>query len=68
MLGRAVGGYTSVPSQRQLQQIQKNSEQLKALVERLNKIIEEAVPRLNKLMNENNIPHVIPGEKIKIKE
>jgi photosystem II stability/assembly factor-like uncharacterized protein/uncharacterized coiled-coil protein SlyX len=68
MLGRAVGGYTSAPSPRQLQQIQKNSEQLKALVERLNKIIEEAIPRLNKLMNENNIPRVIPGEKIKIKE
>ena len=68
MLGRAVGGYTSAPSPRQLQQVQKNSEQLMALVERLNKIIEEAIPRLNKLMNENNIPHLIPGEKIKIKE
>jgi len=67
-LGRAIGGYTSAPSQRQLQQIQKNSEQLKALVERMNKIIEEAIPKLNKLMNENNIPHLIPGEKIKIKE
>jgi uncharacterized coiled-coil protein SlyX len=68
MLGRAVGRYTSSPSPRQLQQIQKNSEQLKALVERLNKVIDEAIPRLNKLMNKNNIPHLIPGEKIEIRE
>jgi len=68
MLGRAIGGHTSAPSQRQLQQIQKNSEQLEALVERLNRIIEETIPKLNKLMNENNIPHLIPGEKIKIEE
>jgi photosystem II stability/assembly factor-like uncharacterized protein len=68
MLGRDVEGYTSAPSPPQLQQIHKNSEQLKALVERMNKIIEEAIPSLNKLMSENKIPHLIPGEKIKIKE
>jgi len=68
ILGRDVGGYTSAPSQRQLQQIHKNSEHLKALVERMNKVIEEAIPKLNKLMNENKIPYLIPGEKIKIKE
>jgi hypothetical protein len=67
-LGEDVGGYTSAPSQRQLQQIHKNSEHLKALVERMNKVIEERIPKLNKLMNENKIPHLIPGEKIKIKE
>ena len=68
MLGRAVQGYTSAPSQGQLQQIQKNSEELKALVERINRIIEETIPKLNKLMKENNIPHLIPGEKIKVEE
>jgi hypothetical protein len=68
MLGGDVGGYTSAPSQQQLQQIHKNSEHLKAIVERMNKVIEEAIPKLNKLMNENKIPYLIPGEKIKIKE
>jgi len=66
MVGRAVGGYTGTPSERQLQQIKKNSEELKALIKRINRVIEEDIPELNKLMNENNIPHLIPGEKIKI--
>jgi len=66
LLGRAIGGYTGAPSQFQLQQIQKNREQLESLIKRINKVIEEDIPRLNKLMNENNIPHILPGEKINI--
>jgi photosystem II stability/assembly factor-like uncharacterized protein len=66
MLGRAIGGFTGAPSERQVQQIQKNKEQLMTLAERINKVIEEDIPKLNKLMNENNIPHIIPEEKIKM--
>lgn len=65
-LGRSIGGYTGAPSERQLREIEKNSERLKAIVERINKIIEEEIPRLNKLMSENNIPHILPVEKIKM--
>jgi hypothetical protein len=35
------------------------------LIQRVNKIIEEGIPRLNKLLNENNIPHMLPGKTIK---
>ena len=66
MLGRSIGGYTGAPSERQVQQISKDSEELKALIERINKIIEVDIPELNKLMNENNIPRIFPPKKIKI--
>ena len=66
MLGRAIGGYTGAPSEKQLKRIQENATALNGLVERLNKIIDEDIPRLNKLLNENKIPHLIPLEKIKI--
>jgi hypothetical protein len=63
--GRSISGYTGAPSERQLKDIAVNEEKLMALVERINKIIDEAIPRLNKLMNENNIPHLLPLPKIK---
>ena len=65
-VGRSISGYTGAPSERQLKEIAVNEEKLMALVERINKIIDEAIPRLNKLMNENNIPHLPPVPKIKL--
>jgi len=65
--GRSIGGYTGAPSQDQLQQVKKNTEELMALIEKINRIIEVEVPALNRLMNENNIPRIFVGEKIKIK-
>jgi len=64
-LGSSIGRYTGAPSERQLSQIEQNSARLKALVERINKIIDQDIPQLNKLMHENNIPHLIPVQKIK---
>lgn len=65
-LSRDIGGYTGAPSERQVQQISKDSEELKALIERINKIIEVEIPKLNKLLNESNIPRIFPPKKIKI--
>ena len=65
MLGRAIGGFTGAPSERQVQQISKDSEELKTLIDRINKVIEVDIPKLNKLMNESNIPHIFPPKKIK---
>ncbi|MDH5743956.1 MAG: hypothetical protein OEZ52_10445, partial [Candidatus Aminicenantes bacterium] len=65
MLGRAIGGYTAAPSDRQLQQIEEKKQALDVLIQRINKIIEEDMPRLNRLLNENNIPHMFPGKTIK---
>jgi len=66
MVGRSISGYTGAPSESQVQQIRKYTEELKVLIERINKIIEVDIPNLNKLMNEHNIPHIFPGKKIKI--
>ncbi len=65
-LSRAIGGYPAAPSERQIQQIKKNTEELKTLIGRINKIIEVDIPKLNELMNKNNIPRIFVGEKIKI--
>jgi len=65
MLYRSIGGYTGAPTGRQLQQIDKNSEVLKALVLDLNTIIETDIPKLNKLLNENDVPRLFVGDPIK---
>jgi len=66
MTGRSIGEYTGAPSEHHLQQIRKDSDELKKLIERINKIIEVDIPKLNELMNKNNIPRIVVGEKIKI--
>jgi photosystem II stability/assembly factor-like uncharacterized protein len=66
MSGEAIEEYTGAPSENQLQRISKDSDELKKLIERINKIIEVDIPKLNELMNENNIPRIVVGEKIKI--
>jgi len=68
LVGRSIGGYTGAPSEQQVLQVQKESVELKTLIERINTIIEVDVPKLNKLMNENNIPRIFVGGKIKIKD
>jgi photosystem II stability/assembly factor-like uncharacterized protein len=68
MTGSAIGEYTGAPSEDQVQQVKKDTEELMALIERINRIIDVEVPALNKLMNENNIPRIFVGEKIKIED
>jgi hypothetical protein len=67
MIGRVIGGYTAAPSMRQVQEIDQRSKELGDLIQEINAIIEEDIPRLNKLLNENNIPFLLPGEAIKFK-
>ncbi len=64
MAGRSVGGYTGAPSEHHVQQIRKNSEELKTLIERINKIIEIDIPKLKELMNKNKIPRIYVWKKI----
>ncbi len=63
-VGRSISGYTGAPTERQIKEIDINEKKLIGLIERINKIIDEEIPRLNKLMNENNIPHLLPIPKI----
>jgi hypothetical protein len=65
MIGRYIGGYTGAPSERHLRRIKQISEELKAVIDRVNTIIDIDIPGLNKLLNENNVPHLLPGKKIK---
>jgi len=64
-VGRSIGGYTGAPSARQVKEIDVNEGKLMALIERINKIIDQDIPRLNQLMNEDKIPHLLPVPKIK---
>lgn len=66
MTGRSIGGYTGAPSEHHVQQIRKNTEELKTLIDRINRLIEVDIPKLNELMNKNNIPRIFVGKKIKI--
>jgi len=68
MLGREIGGYTEAPSPRQLERIEGKKGELKELIQRINKVIQEDIPRLNRMLNENNIPHLFPGKVIKFME
>ncbi len=65
-ISRSIQGYTEAPSECQLQQIKTKSEELKALIEKINEIIEIDIPKLNKLLNEKNIPSLFPGKIIKL--
>jgi hypothetical protein len=65
-LARSIAGYTGAPSERQTQNMARNTEQLRALAEKVNRIIDQDIPRLNKLMVENNVPYIAPIERIKL--
>jgi photosystem II stability/assembly factor-like uncharacterized protein len=65
-LARSIAGYTGAPSERQIQNIARNTEQLRVLAEKVNRMIDQDIPRLNKLMIENNIPYIAPIERIKL--
>jgi photosystem II stability/assembly factor-like uncharacterized protein len=64
-LARSIAGYTGAPSERQARDIARNAERLKSLVEKINAIIDQDIPRLNKLMEENKIPYLAPLQKIR---
>jgi hypothetical protein len=68
MIGSAIGGYSEAPTERRLQQIEEKQQELKTLIERINKIIQENIPRLNELLIANEIPHVFPVKIIKFKQ
>lgn len=68
MIGRTIGGYSEAPTERQLQQIEEKQQELKTLIERINKIIQENIPHLNELLIANEIPHVFPVKIIKFNQ
>jgi hypothetical protein len=68
MIGSAIEKYSEAPTERQLHQIEEIQQELKILIERINKIIQENMPRLNELLVANEIPHVFPVKIIKFRQ
>lgn len=65
ILYRSIGGYSGAPTERQLQQIDNGSKALKSLVADINTVIETDIPKLNKLLNANDVPRLFVGDPIK---
>jgi hypothetical protein len=67
MIGSAIEGYSEAPTERQLQKIEEKQQELETLIQRINKVIQENIPRLNELLIANKIPHVFPAKVIKFR-
>jgi photosystem II stability/assembly factor-like uncharacterized protein len=62
----SIGRYTQAPSERKTLKIGELTGALKEIVQKINRIIEADIPALNKLLNEKDIPRILPGETIKV--
>jgi len=68
-LNRLYGGlesYSEAPSQEQLERIEGLSREARGLVAQLNTVIDEEVPSLNRLMNQNSVPQLQPGKRVEV--
>jgi len=66
-IGQLSGGldsYTAAPTADQTAKLSELTTELKALVEQLNKLIEEAVPNLNKQIRDSGVSFVNPGQRV----
>ena len=68
MIRSAIERYSEAPTERQIRQVQEKQEELHVLIERINKIIQENIPRLNELLIANKVPHVFPVKIIKFNQ
>jgi hypothetical protein len=70
LLGRAgqfFGGldsYSAAPTSDQSARLSELTTELKSLVDRLNKVIDESIPNLNKLIRESGVTFVNPGSRV----
>jgi hypothetical protein len=60
----SLNGYTEPPNSEQQERMHALSIELNDLLSRLNKIVEEEVPHLNQLLNQNKVPQIQPGQRI----
>jgi photosystem II stability/assembly factor-like uncharacterized protein len=63
-LFNGLDSYTSAPTPDQTAGLGELTTELKALVEQLNKLIDEAVPNLNKQIRESGVSFVNPGQRV----
>ena len=62
----AIGSFTARPTPRQAEMIEELAQELEHLVVRLNRLVEETIPNLNRQLRESNIPHLNPGERLTV--
>lgn len=65
-LSSSINSYSGPPSPPQKEKIEEAEKELKPLIERVNNLINQAIPDLNKQMNQHNIPLLPPPSPIKI--
>ena len=63
-LFNGLDSYTASPTPDQTAKLGEFSAELKALVEQLNKLIDEAVPNLNKQIRDSGVSFVNPGQRV----
>ncbi len=63
-LFNGLDSYTAAPTPDQTAKLGDLSTELKALIDQLNKLIEEAVPALNKQIRESGVSFVNPGQRV----
>jgi hypothetical protein len=65
-IAQSIERYTEAPTEAELHLIEKKTEELQAVIEQINTIIQSDILLLNRLLIENNIPHLIKKNIIKI--
>jgi ABC-type transporter Mla subunit MlaD len=63
-LFNGLDSYTSAPTPDQTAKLSELSSELKGLVEQLNKLIDEAIPNLNKQIRESGLSFINPGQRV----
>ena len=65
-LSSGIGRYTGAPTPYQAERVKVLPGKLTPLIEELNAVIEKSILELNRIMNENNIPWLIPVKPVKM--
>lgn len=65
-LFNALDSYTAAPTADQMEKLADLSTELKTLVTQVNKVIDEAVPNLNKQIRDSGVSFVNPGQRVPI--
>jgi len=63
-LFNGLDSYTAAPTPDQMAKLSELSGELKGLVDQLNKLIDEAIPNLNKQIRDSGLSFVNPGQRV----
>lgn len=63
-LSNGLDSYTAAPTTDQMTRLSELSTELKGMVEQLNKLIDEAIPNLNKQIRDSGLSFVNPGQRV----